>query len=199
MLFRSGETHQGMFDIPMLTTVPNVKIYSPASYPELEVCLSAALYHDQGIAAVRYPRGSQPEKIPLPAETVLAHEDGGGTLLVTYGRISSGVSEAMRILRENGTACSLLRLVTVFPIPDKAVRIAMQYQRILFLEESEASGGIGEKLAAKLLYAGWHGSYRCQAAEGFIRQGSADRCIAQIGLSVKEIVRLVRETESADD
>ena len=27
-----GETHQGMFDIPMLTTIPNVTIYSPACY-----------------------------------------------------------------------------------------------------------------------------------------------------------------------
>ncbi|MCR5306442.1 MAG: 1-deoxy-D-xylulose-5-phosphate synthase [Oscillospiraceae bacterium] len=194
-----GETHQGMFDIPMLTTIPNVKIYSPASYPELEVCLSAALYQDQGIAAVRYPRGSQPVNIPLPAETVLSHQDGGGILLITFGRISANASKAIRILHENGTACSLLRLVTVFPIPETAIRIAMQYQSILFLEESEASGGIGEKMAAKLLYSGWNGSFRCRAAEGFIRQSTADRCIEQLGLSTDDIVRLVKETEQNDD
>ena len=194
-----GETHQGMFDIPMLSTIPNVKIYSPASYAELEICLSAALYQNQGITAIRYPRGSQPEKIPLPAETVLSYQDGGGVLLVTYGRLSANVASAADKLRESGAACSVLRLVTVIPIPEEAVRIAAKYDRIVFLEESEASGGVGEKLAARLLFSGWKGQYRCQAANGFIPQGTPNQCLKQIGLSVDQIVQTVRETEQTHD
>ena len=194
-----GETHQGLFDIPMLSTIPNVRIYSPASYAELEICLSSALYQDKGIAAVRYPRGSQPAEIPLPAKTDYSHDHGSGILLITYGRLSSQVLKAIRTLRKSGTDCSFLRLVTVFPIPDEAVQTAKQYHEILFVEECEAEGGIGEKLAAKLLCSGWNGTYRCLAADGFVRQGTPEQCLDAIGLSAEKIVNQVLEMRKQHD
>ena len=33
-----GETHQGTFDVPMLTSIPGAVIYSPACYEELRLC-----------------------------------------------------------------------------------------------------------------------------------------------------------------
>ena len=188
-----GETHQGLFDIPMLTTIPNVRIYSPASYAELEICLNSAMYQDHGISAVRYPRGAQPDEIPLPARTDYSYSDGGGVLLITYGRLSAAALKTIRSLHASGTDCSLLRLVTVYPIPEQAVQTAMQYQNILFIEECEAEGGIGEKLAAKLLCSGWHGTFRCLSADGFVRQGTPEQCMKAIGLSSETIAETIRE------
>ena len=48
-----GETHQGTFDVPMLTSVPGTTIYSPACYDELKLCLKKAIYEDTGLTAVR--------------------------------------------------------------------------------------------------------------------------------------------------
>ena len=194
-----GETHQGLFDIPMLSTIPNVTIYSPASYPELEICLSSALYQDQGIAAVRYPRGSQPSEIPLPAKNDYSFNSEGDVLLITYGRISAQVQKAIKILRSSGIHCSLLRLVRVYPLPEETVRIAMRFRQILMIEECEAEGSIGEKLAAKLLCSGWNGTYKHRAAKGFVRQGTPEQCIEEIGLSAEQIVRLITETENHYD
>ena len=45
-----GETHQGLYDIPLLTAIPNAEIYSPACYEELKMCLNEAIYKCQGLA-----------------------------------------------------------------------------------------------------------------------------------------------------
>ena len=48
-----GETHNGIFDVSMLTSVPNTKIYSPSDYEELRHCLYNAVYKDKGIQHLR--------------------------------------------------------------------------------------------------------------------------------------------------
>ena len=53
-----GETHQGLFDVSFLTTIPNVTLYSPACYEEMRMCLHQALYKDSGLVGIRYPRGT---------------------------------------------------------------------------------------------------------------------------------------------
>ena len=56
-----GETHQGIFDVAFLNTVPNVTIYSPSCFKELRINLRQAIYDVPGISAVRYPRGGELE------------------------------------------------------------------------------------------------------------------------------------------
>ena len=54
-----GETHQGIFDAAFLNSVPGISVYAPAYYDELYFAFNQALYHCDGTAAVRYPRGRQ--------------------------------------------------------------------------------------------------------------------------------------------
>lgn len=54
-----GETHQGIFDISFLSSIPGITILSPATYPELRACLDRAMYRCTGPVAVRYPKGRE--------------------------------------------------------------------------------------------------------------------------------------------
>lgn len=58
-----GETHQGIFDVSFLTSIPNTTVYSPSCYEELRMCLRKAVFEDSGIVAVRYPRGNDKQII----------------------------------------------------------------------------------------------------------------------------------------
>lgn len=182
-----GETHQGIFDVPMLSAIPDCKIYSPASYEEVEACLRLALYEDTGLVAVRYPRGKEPERCKGMCETVLSHEQGSDLLLITYGRLCADVETAAEKLRAEGISCGVLRLVTVYPIPQEAADIVMQYPNAVFFEEGSTEGGIGEKLAAQLLMRGWHGKYRCCGIHGFVPPASVARCLAAQKLDADSI------------
>ena len=54
-----GATHQGLYDIAYLRTLPNMVVMAPKDENELRHMLKTAVYHP-GPAAVRYPRGAGP-------------------------------------------------------------------------------------------------------------------------------------------
>ena len=118
-----GETHQGVFDVPFLTTIPHVTIYSPSTFAELDISLKQALYDAAGIAVVRYPKGGelpgcegfQPDYKPY------THLKNGKAriLLMTYGRLFSYALIAARELSEEGMPVSLLKLTRIWPLPEE--------------------------------------------------------------------------------
>ena len=56
-----GETHQGIYDIAYIKTMPNFTFMAPASPRELEMMLEYAVLEHRGPIAVRYPRGAGSE------------------------------------------------------------------------------------------------------------------------------------------
>ena len=187
-----GETHQGIFDIPMLTTVPGIVIYSPASYQEVRLCLRRALYHDTGLTAVRYPRGKEQLHPLFESGVGMQYIPGNDILLITYGRISARVFETVETLEKEGISCAVLRMIQVYPISDEAVKIAERFQNVFFIEESSAEGSLSEKFAMKLMQADFSGRYRAAAIGGFVRQASVQRCLDSVGLSQDELAQQVR-------
>lgn len=53
-----GETHQGVFDIPFLRSMPNITIMMPKDENEGQHMVKTALSYDDGPIAMRYPRGN---------------------------------------------------------------------------------------------------------------------------------------------
>ncbi|MBQ1617022.1 MAG: 1-deoxy-D-xylulose-5-phosphate synthase, partial [Ruminococcus sp.] len=101
-----GETHQGLFDVSMLNAVPNTTVYSPCYFDGLQNALTAALFEDEGLVAVRYPRGGEGEKPGDYTRENINYELYGDRdaklLLITYGRLFSEAVAAREILKEQG-------------------------------------------------------------------------------------------------
>lgn len=195
-----GESHQGLFDVAFLRTVPDITVYSPSCYEEQKNALETALFSDKGISAVRYPRGKEATE-PLPEGF------SGGTkpfdlqnvpeaelLIVTYGREFEECRKAVEILLGKGIGCALLKLNRILPIPEEAVLIAEGYRNILFAEEGIREGGIGEAFRMRLSEADYGGKYRLVAVEkGFEPQASVARQIERNGLSAEKIAEFVEK------
>lgn len=189
-----GETHQGIFDVPMLTAIPHIKVYSPANYEELKMCLNTSVYEDNGLVALRYPRGRENDVLSSMQATIsFTHTQGGNTLLVTYGRISAQVQKAAKMLADKGISCGILRLTQIWPLPDGVLDVAKTYDKVYFFEESDEVGGIGEKLAGMLLEVDYRGKYFHNAIHGFVRHASVERCFEKVGLSAERIAAFVEE------
>ena len=100
-----GETHQGLLDVPMLTTIPNTVVYSPSSYEELRMCMKKAIYAEKGLCAIRYPRGAETpavKKLCIGTEYTFMRENDSDTLIVTYGRLCGEAHEAQGSLQHVG-------------------------------------------------------------------------------------------------
>ena len=114
-----GETHQGLFDVPMLTSIPNTTIYSPSCYEELKMCMKKAIYANKGLVAVRYPRGSENATFNqsyLSTEYIFNRENQSDTLIVTYGRLYEEAYRAQSLLSADGIKCDILKLTQIYPL-----------------------------------------------------------------------------------
>ncbi len=192
-----GETHQGVFDISILTAVPGVKIFSPCTFDELRRDLKSAL-DGEGVIAVRYPRGGEPE---IPEGFVkeydsfdLFSQPHSEALIVCYGRLFANAAKAA------GTCgASVLKLDSVFPIPDGALDAAMGYDRVFFVEESVTNGSIAEHFGMALSQRGYKGDYHIRALSGFISHMTAERALERFGLDTGSISEFVKAGRCADD
>lgn len=194
-----GETHQGIFDVPLLSAIPNTTIYAPSTYDELAITFKQALYETEGIAAVRYPKGGQFPGLELykPDYKPYTHfrNPSARTLVITYGRLFSNALQAVRELQED-QPISLLKLTRIHPIPDEVVALAAQYQRIVFFEEGAKAGGIAQQFGSLLMERRYRGRYDIRAIKGFIPTCSVEDGLRYCGLDVKGMVRILREDNS---
>ena len=197
---QDGETHQGLFDVPFLTTIPNVTLYSPSCYDEMKLCLKKAVYEDSGIVGVRYPRGSQPDNID--SECISCDykyfNNNSKILLISYGRIISDLLKAREALGQQGYECDLLKITRIFPIEDELVEIALKYDYVFFFEESMQSGSINEKFGLRLFLSGYKGKYINKAINGFVQQASVVSALKKVGLDSDSMINTVKQEISKD-
>ena len=180
-----GETHHGLFDVAMLSTVPNATIYSPCDTAELSVCLEHALYCDTGISAVRYPRGCELSHSDTDNYCDYKYISGRNKKLVfIYGRIAAYAKEL------NNTA-DILQAIKIYPISNEIIDICLKYDEIYAFEEGEKEGGIAQKLCTALTLAGYKGKFSITAVDGFIRHASVTSQLHNAKLdtdSMREII-----------
>ena len=182
-----GETHNGIFDIPMLTSVPGVKIYSPSTYCELRSCLKKAVSEDSGIVAVRYPRGRAEEGTENPSTEFIYENNGCDTLVVTYGRLYENVREAVNSVNENDKLCDVMKLVRVFPFSDDVRKIISNYKNVLFFEESYYDGSVSQKLKAEFP------NVKSFAIDGFLKQMTVAEAFDELSFTPEKIQQIIKE------
>ncbi len=186
-----GETHQGLFDVPMLMTIPNTTIYSPSSYAELELCLEESVYNDTGISVVRYPKGT--ESISNCSDNTSSFSiirKNSKKLAISYGRIVHNLCV--------NDSYDILKLVKIFPIEQDIVNICMSYGEIFFFEESSRSGGIAEKLLNNLYSRGFRGRFVITAVDDFVKQASVERCMEKYNLDSAGMNKIINMSESVN-
>lgn len=183
-----GETHQGIFDVPMLSLIPNVTVFSPASYAELRECLHRALFETAGIAAVRYPKGEEYKKTLAPTVDMSYSGKRKTTLAVSYGRISAWLDEAA-----TEAGYDWLRLVKISPLPEIAVKVALPYERVVVFEEGSLHGGIGERFAARLAQRGFRGKIELVGVDGvFVEAATVEEQLEMFGLDKQSMINKLR-------
>ena len=191
-----GETHQGVFDVALLNSVPNITIYSPCYFDELEFNLKAAIDSESGVAAVRYPKGGQPYKsldfdcTDRPFD--FFGDKNAGVLLVTYGRLFANACRALDTLTEERKGFCILKLNRIKPIDTDALKQSLKYKKILFFEEGMKSGGVGESFEIKLNELNYSGKCAVFAIEDkFVKQASVDRSLEILGLDERSMAEAV--------
>ena len=148
-----GETHQGIFDLSYLSSVPGMTVMAPKNGQELRDMLRYALTLN-GPSAIRYPRGLaftglEERRAPLKMGRSEMIYDEKGILLLAVGSMVKTALGVREILKEQGLECSIANARFVQPLDTELLRKAAgKYSMVVTMEENVYSGGFGEHVAA---------------------------------------------------
>ncbi len=146
-----GETHQGIFDLSYLSSIPNMTIMAPKNKWELSDMLKFALGYDHPIA-IRYPRGLaydglEEHRDPIALANAEIIEEESSVALFAVGSMVKTAVAVRELLREQGYHVSIVNARFVKPIDtDMVERLAQSHELIVTMEENVQSGGFGEKV-----------------------------------------------------
>lgn len=190
-----GETHQGLFDVPYLRTVPGLRIYAPANYAEQETALSLALAQESP-AALRYPRGSQSgftrDTMSL-AEALL--QPGEDVTICTYGILTNAALAAAQTLEQEGIRAAVVKLNWLHGADYPLLREqAARSGRLIVLEDCVEQGCMGQKLAALLAEHKQHAALRLLNLKAqFVPQGTVEQLSAAYQIDDAAVAQAARE------
>jgi 1-deoxy-D-xylulose-5-phosphate synthase len=149
-----GETHQGLFDIALFRSTPNMTLLSPASEKETQLMLGWALEQTVPVI-IRYPKARCPDEIPsfsLPVENgrgVFLTKNSAKICLFFTGGLYPQVNEAASFLNESGIKTDLYNLRFLKPVDEEYLsELINEYELSVFIEEGIKDGGFGEYAAS---------------------------------------------------
>ena len=183
-----GESHQGVFDVAFLSTIPNVNIYSPYCYRELKD-LIFSVADKKEISVIRYPRGSETDNYDGEISgdyTVLSR--GSETAVVTYGRIFANAVDAQKAVGN----IDVIKLNKIYPIADELIDLLLNYKKIFFFEEGILSGGIAEHIGSRLLTREFGGKFRSYTiGNQFVGASTIQSALKKYKLDSESMIEIV--------
>lgn len=188
-----GETHQGIFDLSYLSSIPNMHVMAPKNKWELSDMMKYALSLNAPVA-IRYPRGEayaglKEFRAPIEsfhAEAIYLEKD---VCLLAVGSMVKTAEEVRRLIREAGYGCSLINARFVKPIDEKAVEYAKKHHGITAaMEENVASGGYGERVREYFDTLPGEGELLNFAIpDEYVEHGNVDLLKKEIGIDAESI------------
>ena len=198
-----GETHQGIFDLSYLSSIPNMHIMAPKNKWELSDMMKFAVDFGAPIA-VRYPRGeafAQLKEYRAPIElgkAELLYAEGDVCLLAVGSMVKTAL-EVKELLKELGYRCSIINARFIKPIDEDAVKWASEnHKLVVSMEENVASGGYGEKVRAYMAELNEPARFMQVAIpDEYVEHGNVDLLKKEIGIDAESIAeRVKKEMES---
>lgn len=145
---QDGETHQGIFDISYLSTIPNMNIIAPKNGQELADAVNFAAGFNAPLA-IRYPRGAAKEVLEEFREPIVFGRSEGIYLekdiaIISVGSMMTTALEVRSRLKDQGLNVTLINARFIKPIDEKLINdLLADHKVIITLEENVIIGGYG--------------------------------------------------------
>ena len=194
-----GETHQGIFDLSYLSSIPNMHIMAPKNKWELSDMLKFAVGFE-GPVALRYPRGEAYDGLKefrspvVYGKSELLYEEEDIAILAVGSMVKTAV-EVRRRLKEIGYSCTLVNARFVKPVDtDRITELSREHKLLVTMEENVQSGGYGEKvqdwavqqkLPVELL--------NISIPDEYVEHGNVDALYEEVGIDAESVTRRIIE------
>jgi len=210
-LVEDGETHQGVFDIAYLRSIPGFTVLAPKDAIELRNLLYSAIANAAGPVAIRFPRdkalgadalnSEEGAKLSLLDYTKWdALNEAGRTVLVGYGSMVDVALKARDLLKKKSIDVAVVYARSAKPLDETMLsRICQEYSRVITMEEGCLAGGFGSAVlewAAKRRFTNLQEKQAEIACLGvpdqFIEHGARGILLSDVGLTPEKVSEFVQ-------
>ena len=196
---KDGATHQGIFDLSYLSTIPNLTIMAPKNKWELSDMLKFAIAADTPMA-IRYPRGDacdlwKEKRAPIEKGKAEVLCEGTDVALFAIGSMVETAWKVMEKLHERGISATVVNARFAAPLDKECIcSLAQKHRLLVTLEENVASGGMGEHVAALLMDEQIRMKLlRIAVPDTFVEHGDVDTLYRVLGMDADTVTNRICE------
>ena len=197
-----GETHQGIFDIAYLRSMPNMTVMAPKNAWELRRMMLFALEQNTP-TAIRYSRGAAWEGLQDHQQEITMGKaewicEGQEIALLAVGNMVETAMWVREHLKAEGQKVSVVNMRFVKPIDEEVLqKIKERHSKVVTLEEGVFNGGFGEAVSA------WYEGTPMRVLnialpDQFIEHGSVTELKKKYGLDPESITQKILSWEDED-
>jgi transketolase len=161
-----GPSHQATEDLALMRAIPNMTVIDPCDGLEIEQAVPAIAAH-RGPVYMRLLRGQVPAvldeygyKFELGRAKLI--RDGTDVLVISSGLLTMRALEAAALLEKDNVRAGVLHVSTIKPLDVATIVAACRApgRLVVVAENHSVVGGLGEAVAAALLRAGVHPTFK---------------------------------------
>jgi 1-deoxy-D-xylulose-5-phosphate synthase len=191
---QDGPTHQGVFDLSFMRTIPNFVVMAPKDAPELRAMIEFALSCKHP-TSIRYPKDYAIDGdfsvLPMHLGKAELVESGEDLLIISIGVMYYPAFQALKELKKRGISVGLINARFVKPLDKKLiVEESTKSKKVLTIEDNTLVGGFGS--AVKEILSDKNGIQVRSIGinDIFPEQGNRKDLLKMYGLSSENIVRV---------
>ncbi len=185
-----GATHQGIFDISYLRSIPNVSLLAPANANDLYHMLSLGLLH-AGPVCIRYPKAPTTDPIGknhIDWGTAKVMRQGEKIALLNFGPL---LDAALTIAEPLNATVVDMRFIK--PLDQACLdNISKTHNVIITLEDHVIAGGAGSAISEYFTTIHYKGTvHHLGIPDQFIDHATREQQLEQCGLTAKQLLNNV--------
>ncbi|HAP8527969.1 TPA: 1-deoxy-D-xylulose-5-phosphate synthase [Enterococcus faecium] len=148
----SDRTHQGTFDIPYLSSIPNIKYLAPATKEDMISMLDWAFEQTAQPVAIRIPTHGVEHGTAIANDySIPAYQtvnNGGKVAILALGGFLELGKETVKAFRKKGIEATLINPGTITGNDVETLdKLKETHELVITLEDGSLSGGFGENIS----------------------------------------------------
>ncbi|TRW47131.1 1-deoxy-D-xylulose-5-phosphate synthase [Georgenia yuyongxinii] len=190
-----GASHNGMWDMALLRTVPGLRLAAPRDEATLRAELREAVAVEDAPTVVRYPKGALPEALPAlgrhgSVDVLARHAGSPRVLVVGVGVMTHTAVEVATGLDAQGIGATVVDPRWVLPVSADLVDLAGQHDLVVTVEDGLVTAGVGSALRDALAAAGNDVPVRSHGIPArFLEHASRGELVEEFHLRGQDIAR----------
>jgi len=199
-----GASHNGMWDMSMLSIVPGLELAAPRDGQRLADALARAVEMDNAPTVIRFPKGALPPDIEAVAHIngldLISSTENPDVTIVGIGSMVAVAREVHARLLAQGIEAEVVDPLWALPVPQELVQRVQSRRLVVVIEDGVRSGGVGAAVSQALRDEHIDVPVRNFGIPvTFLDHGKRAQVLADIALTAQDISRELIEELTIDE